>query len=403
MSAAFGDAELAMLWQIELDLPPEDRPSGASTKAISFATIEYCRQRGCLPELEAAVLKLRPKNHEVKKYHETYAAKEVVESMVGIKSDPGSRKHIRQFYRGDFRAARDLIYTLNGYKILHDNLHNLQVADLNIITDDDDLATMPEGIAKRFIKTFEDYVRDIGVGLNKLPPGDQDKERLWVKLFEEAIGQVCEALDAKDADRWRSNIAVLRSVCNRHLARIDGILLATVRLLPFDRLVAALTVIRQEPPGDPTRADHQLLHRQLERGINGLRELQRALTARLEEHNLWQQLDALLVMAAGFLTSSQANRSSFKIVWAQLKSALEDRCRCTTEKWSCELCKRTQQVKSEVEREQTQFASIRKSFDRLKIEASAVFLRVDRELRESVGKLEPIGDAVDSLLEDPVP
>src|SRR5262249_14239997 len=133
------DVDLKAIWSFELEMPGAEYPAGRPGKDTIFHIVESCQERGLLTRLESAVFRLRPENHKVKKYRQTYAALEVADSIIHIKSFQDGRTIILRFYREDFHVARDRIYTLNGYKIIHDCLHNLQVTDLSIIGDDVDL------------------------------------------------------------------------------------------------------------------------------------------------------------------------------------------------------------------------------------------------------------------------
>ncbi len=295
-------------------------------------------------------------------------------------------------FQTDFRAAREQIALLSGYKDLHDLLHDLQLHCYKGVVQA--AAGFPEDISA--VSSLNDYAMTLGNIVDNLRQviarvvlPEQDVS--WIDSVGTAKTNLNDALELSDKDLLKAVIWNLSRVLNTQPVLINKSLTQTARVLRLPSLTEALA-----------RIYNRLTTLDLDAGkverfrtsVDALRHVDLGLTVLVNEHDNWQALDRELRLIEGTI-----DRDFFdlQMSWPEVKARADRLCSNVADEWAQNLLKEGRGLDAALAANNP--LKIKTGFNNFQRRVSIRFFQVDKNLKALCDDLRRIGEPLTSVLE----
>jgi hypothetical protein len=300
------------------------------------------------------------------------------------------------------------ISSLRTYKLLHDNLHHLQIifplfaeAARNIQEASEDL--------DKYINLIENHSISIRRIIQELPSSRQSIEVVWAKKLEATAELAQQAIDGLDGvvdpqeclmkrgTKARKSIREFRGLLVRETSRIDGILNAGLNLGDLKDL---FTRVAKRQSIDSMAAAT------LRQGSISTEHILSQIKALVNQHFQWQEIDLalweveeqlrnpLISDASDFDTLIDA--SDFDALWKEIKGNVAMMIETEPTVAGTKLLNKLDAVNSE--RVDKDWQGLKLKFERFSRAARLEFLKVDSRLNTLAGEVVEIGMSLQNLL-----
>jgi hypothetical protein len=310
-----------------------------------------------------------------------------------MRTDPAVRDEVVKF-QSDFNGVRDRLNKLQDYKSLHDLLHNLQVQCVNGMLSD--VRQFPDDAEAS--GRLVDYSRGLDELVEQLEQVTSSasfprEELTWLPSVKESQQLITEGLDDNDAAKLQSALRLLRRVLDMQPPRIDKRLTAKADDLRLDRLVEAMTTIRDRVVHrglDPTKFS------EFEKGARDLDDLNVNLKGLVVDHSRWQDADMQIRQIQGRPLQDIQDIDDWVGYWQYLHDLMQPLYKDRTDSWAERLRKEAEKLDAAIQ--VRDLAKIRQSFGRYRGDANQRFHAADKDLKTLCDELRDVGDRLDSML-----
>ncbi|HKB03085.1 MAG TPA: effector-associated domain EAD1-containing protein [Gemmataceae bacterium] len=329
--AAFDRQELADLLSEKLNIRLDEEVIQESEpgQEVTMAAIRYVDRRDRLDDLLSAAMAARPMNSELRQFATRRGAgrvRDAVRSLADrLRADPNLKAGAVQF-RTHFATARDEMFLLDRYKVLHDCLHKVQ---LRVQAIGRVAAAFPaDAGAATELAAYLDEFRDAAhearqYATEVLTSAD---ELVWIDEFDRALTDAQKALDDADPKRLAEAVEALQRV-PLAAVEVNRNLIGAARRVRLDRLGEALDSLIKavDGPGVPD-ADRKLVEK-LRAGLDGVRALAPQLAGLIDTHASWQRVDTALAAAETAADAEYGAGPERRVPrWPQVKDLLKRLC-----------------------------------------------------------------------------
>lgn len=408
---SFSDSELQDLcWEIRVDY--ESLPgSGKAYKARELVAFHERRQR--LKVLVVEVLRFRPHvaldslltTEQVvlatptivpstavpRAGHETQMISQGLTALIKLLRSPEVRTAVVAF-QTDFEAASGQIDLMNDYKQLHDLMQQLENRYFLLYNDqrrlpaddtawDNILMNEPDLRAK---------IADLLEAVNRA--SFDSAEVAWTRQLERARDELHTAAEDLDLDSLQSATRGLSRFLNRQPSRINAQLVTTAANLRLDKLIEALTAVKQKLAAAASIYSQEVVD-QLDQGVAALDDLAGRLSQLVQMHNALQDIDDELRRVEASLAQDTADLED---AWYDLEPMVADLCRGQTDEWAVEL----QETAATLGQALADAAPVhvRRHFRRFRSQVGRRFRQVDMALLALCQDMQKVGEPLDLLL-----
>lgn len=295
-------------------------------------------------------------------------------------------------FQADFRVAYEQVNRLGDYKDLHDQLHELQVhcyvhVAMAAPRFPDDETTV-DGLTVHAL-TIEDVVEALGE--IAVRPSIPRQELAWIEEVRLSKADLRGAVDNLDADCLKKAIWRMNRLLATQPARINALLNHSAHALNLPRLLTALR-----------RVSEALITLELDArevaafqaGVTALGELDRLLSALVDDHDRWQALDVELRRIEA---SIEHDLLEFEMSWPDVRKNCEGLYTGRQEDWAVALKKESDSLDELLKASNP--ARLRRGFRCYQRRVTDRFYRVDVKLKTLCGELRQIGAPLDAVLE----
>ncbi len=294
-------------------------------------------------------------------------------------------------FQTDFGAAHQQLDAVADYKDLHDQLHQLQfhcyvplVQEAPRFPTDDhalDILTASlmdlEGIAIQLNQV---------VSRSSLPKRETD----WIGEVSVAQTNWHTAIDQLDSSQLRRVINRLRSLLAIQPSRINARLNQAAGSLRLQALVVALSQVSNHLQSLQLDADQVS---QFQSGLAALSQLEQNLTALVDDHDRWQEIEVELWRLEGSLAQ---DASELELTWPDLKVKSDALCGATGVEWAATLRKEGESLTAALAGGNP--VAIKRAFTGYRRRASNRFFQVDADLKSLCGELRKVGAPLSTVL-----
>lgn len=181
------------------------------------------------------------------------------------------------------------VVVLQVHKALHDDLHQLQLRRYESLQEAADLLAGGDKSKLGMLRDFQDRLQmtqpSMLATLKQLPVADTNKrvQEQWIGKLGKAADMLQLALDVPDVPKVKLSLGIVLRILESEPTRINNVIFATARALPLPSLVETLSMISAVET--PTAA------RYLPVSADQVHAVHAMLTARVAEHQLWQEAD----------------------------------------------------------------------------------------------------------------
>jgi hypothetical protein len=294
-------------------------------------------------------------------------------------------------FRTDFQAASEQIDLLSDYKDLHDILHRLQFQCFNGIQQiaprfpDDEMAadTLSDSLV-----TLDGIISEVQEFSKRASAAKQ--EVTWFQELTDSRAELQTAVDASDPKPLKKLIWRLNRLLSTQPSKINGRLNTAARALRLSALNKALVDIL----GNVQSLDFDAAKKEsFQRGVDGLTALSFSLTALIDSHDAWQNVDVELRRVE---TLIEHDLAELEMSWPDLKARAEALYGAVTDEWAAALKKEAGGLDAALGEQNP--AKIKRSFRNYRRRAGDRFFRVDIDLKTLCGELRQVGAPLASVL-----
>jgi len=308
-----------------------------------------------------------------------------------VQRSPEVRKAVIEF-QTDFKVAREQIEQLGDYKDLHDLLHRLQFNCYNGIAYS--AAQFPNNdetidILTDHTLTFEGIVGELKAVASRSSTPKQ--EVMWIDEAEQMKIDLDNAITSLDENKLKNVIGRLNRLLATHPARINTLLNYAARALRLPALCDALTRVCNDLTAlnlDPEKVDA------FQSGVDALTKLEKILNDRVDEHDLWQNLEVELRLME---TQVDRDLDQFCVDWPDVKQKAEGLYIASEDEWAIALKNDSLALDEAVS--YLDPIKTRRGFRNFQRRVANRFYQVDLELKALCGNLGQIGTPLASVLE----
>jgi hypothetical protein len=228
------------------------------------------------------------------------------------------------------RSVSDHMHELRGYKSLHDRLHTIQrqyyeqmrTAMRRIATDSDARDQLDT-----YISELEDIITELRGIVEKY--AFLRETTLWLPRLSEIHAQIRAAFVAADVGRIESGLDQIGSILRVYPSRIHQRLSEAAGKMELARLIAGMRDIQDILTN--MQPDQDIIG-SLTDDLEGLSEL----TKLVNDHGIWQSVDALLDQI-----QNRLNQSDLSLLWDMLKTQAASLYTTRSDSWARFLRERT--------------------------------------------------------------
>jgi hypothetical protein len=295
-------------------------------------------------------------------------------------------------FRTDFRVAHEQVNRLGDYKDLHDQLHKLQFHCYNGVAQaaprfpDDDLTVDSLTDHALTIETIVEELNDL-----TLRPSIPRQELSWIEEVRLAKTDLRNAVDALDASCLKKALWRMNRLLSTQPARINALLNHSAHALNLPELLKALTRVSDTLSSldlDPKKVGT------FQSGVVAMGELNRLLTALVDDHDRWQALDVELRRVEA---SMEHNLFEFEMSWPDIKKSCEPMYLEKADDWASALKKESDALEALIAGNNP--AKTRRCFRSYQRRVTDRFYRVDVKLKLLCGEMRQIGSPLAAVLE----
>ncbi len=403
--SAFPSAEeLAMMVRDALDVNLAHVAGGSNLSLVTFSLIGWAEAHGKLQELIAKAHEANPGNSELGALLTLFSSREGkqvqpvnqgLEALSILLENPKVQAKVFAF-RSLFEVARKQVDLLGDYKDIHDQLHDLQRGcydQIKIAVDriqEDSEAADNLRDYQLTLSGFTNRVRQIA-----LRGSEAAGEAVSVQKVLEQAGQALQrGLGGSDVKSLREAVRALSRILSTRPPLIDTALRHAAQALELPKLVAAFQVVY-----DWTRTlnlDAERVQR-FRAGVEALSQIDSKLSAMIEAHTRWQDMDVTLRLIEFRLEFSlESGAAELGDLWPDLKERSEQLSTGNADGWGTDLQKVGVELDGAIALQDP--VKVRRPFKRYRQLAADRFYWVDKALREQCGALRTIGEPLDSVL-----
>ncbi len=306
-------------------------------------------------------------------------------------------------------GAISSIDTLAAYKNLHDALHSFQYAvgsfqDLFVAARDIGTDKGARELRK-FLGSLRLLSQTIRQWIGQLPdsPGIREFDEIWHNDLTHAAGVLQEEIDSRSPGVFEPLLEV-RRILRVTPHRLNQQILETAKRLPFGILAAGLGEIAAKLPDDDTA------QAPVENAREAILLLSAAISARVREHGLWQDVDNRLYDLMEMIESADRGGGAspadptlpfqFAPVWRIVKARVQTLITLDAGgRWTRAIEAYTTDVSDLLAREKIDEKFIL-AFEAYRDEAQQRFVNVDFELKAECASLVRISDPLHRILEE---
>lgn len=220
------------------------------------------------------------------------------------------------------QLARDMIDRLdelNGYKSVHDALHQLQMsvmsefARLSAETTSDAERQMSVALQLEEMKLARERIARQFPGTGARPAAVQSRD-----LVAEQIGRIVDriaALDPAKRETAETAAGLLRAMLRPQMSLFDSRLVETSDQIPFEKFAQALAALEQPAVAAPEEGENPAL---LGNVSSSLEDIGERLFNRQKAHRLWQQAEATILNMEELLRGS-GREDEIRFHWENLE------------------------------------------------------------------------------------
>jgi hypothetical protein len=313
-----------------------------------------------------------------------FALRELMQRSSDVRGDAST-------FQADFRAAREQIDLLGGYKDLHDLLHRMQFhcyngivqAALRFPSDDVAVDSLTD-----YALTLDSIVAELQQVLahSALPK----QETIWVDDVVAARVDLNAALDGQDEKLLKRVIWRLNRLLTTQPALVNKSLNQTARVLRLPALTEVLARICERLASlelDTGKVE------QFETGVRALQQLDRGLATLVDDHDRWQALDLELRRIEGTLDHDLFD---LEMSWPDVKTRGEPLYLNVADDWAQALQKESHNLDEALAASNP--AKVKRGFRNFQRRVSERFFQIDVNLKAVCGDLRQIGAPLASVL-----
>lgn len=283
-------------------------------------------------------------------------------------------------FRTVFQAACKQIDTLRSYKLLHDQLHDIQFRCYENI--EREMQHYPEReYSADNLATYADNLEDCIAELHEIIANAPTLRNapVWIDWLAEAHSQILQALSIENTLLLRRATDQIRRVLNVYPTPINARLISTVQSMDLGTLVDIMEYIYRTCSDVGVNAETV---GRLGDGLTALRELHAKLTNLSSDHEQWQPIDNLLRLPNDSLDDIVA-------LWDKLKLQAGELYGSSKEDWARELRDDADKIDQAVQLQDARV--IKQQFISYRSRAMRRFFQVDKQLRKVCDKLDHVG------------
>jgi hypothetical protein len=325
----------------------------------------------------------------------TQSAEQGLLALVELMRNPEVQARVATF-DAVFETSSTQIEVLGYYKDLHDLLHTLQFNCCNYLTnnivrrakrDPDDETIWDD------VDGYEQTLQNIMGGLDKAAQQASIARTAlpWIQKLIDNLKVLFQCLERKDIQQIDDAIKPIQRVLAVRPSQINACLAAAAETLPLPRLVEDLKEVSDSLDG--ARVSSVTVSKFAE-GVRAIEQLKENLSALIESHNNWQEIDLEIRRIEGNMA---ADYSELEDSWADLKVLTESQCNCTEADWAQLLKKKIAELDKALA--DADAVKIRQSFQSYRSKSNARFFEVDLALKELCSQLRKVGEPLTTVWE----
>ena len=324
------------------------------------------------------------------KYASEYAS-EGLQALADLMHDADVRDTVAEF-KTVFRDTRRQVEVVYNYKDLHDQLHDIQLQCYAPIVREterfpiDPIAVTVVTNSRETLESRIANISEITQRANYLA-----SERADLQSLQQVLATLDTALTELDAALLKKTTQKLSRVLTLQPSRVNAKLVTAAGNLHLESLVAAMQKISQRLTELHAHADKV---RQFSDGVRALETLHTALTALIQEHDLWQVVDNRFNLLA---TEIEQEVDSLGDSWNDVRQIAAPLYEKKLEAWAEKYRLLEERLlKAIAEHNPIQ---ARMQFDLCRGRAVDRFFQVDGSLKRSCENLRKIGDPLAAVLQ----
>jgi CHAT domain len=297
-------------------------------------------------------------------------------------------------FRTDLEAAHAQLAVMDDYKALHDGLHQIYLFGYKPIR-----KALPAFDNPLVLETCGSYALDIHKAVERmqdiLKQGRIQTAAIpWLSMLAQDDQLLRQGITAQNARIVRTTIDLLGHILDSQPERINDSIKLAAANVRLDKLGEALASAATSSTGGASiSATDAAVVRS---GADSVARVWQQLRTLLEEHSLWQYLDAELRNLEKFLEHAE-DRPSFALSWPPARTQIEQLCDKSREDWAVSLVAASASIDAELAG--LGAGSLVDGFDRVRGGADQRFFTVDKRLRELCNGLVKLGEPLDALVE----
>ncbi|HLF03090.1 MAG TPA: hypothetical protein VI547_14000, partial [Anaerolineales bacterium] len=212
----------------------------------------------------------------------------------------------------------------------------------------------------------------------------------WLQELTDSRAELQTTVEASDPKPLKKLIWRLNRLLSTQPSKINGRLNNAARALRLSALNKALVDIL----GSVQALDFDAAKKEsFQRGVDGLTALSFSLTALIDSHDAWQNVDVELRRVETLIEHDPAE---LEMSWPDLKAKAEALYGAVTDEWAAALKKEAEGLDAALGEQNP--AKIKRSFRSYRRRAGDRFFRVDIDLKTLCGELRLVGQPLASVL-----
>lgn len=289
--------------------------------------------------------------------------------------------------RNDFEYARKHINIVRDYKNIHDALHELEINCYRVISAE--ASRFPSKGASGDLSIYLVILSDIK---NRIKATVERGFIPWTEgplldRLEDAEKTLNEALTTRERKIFNKAVGDIGHILRFNLSRINHRLIDSASSLSLPDLIEGMEQVQSQLVrygSDPGEIQA------IEKGIQSLRNLDRSLSTRTQEHNEWQEINDELKLAESDLFTAIEQ-------WTHTKERIDNLCSGSTEIWSLSIRKCCEQLDSALGNKETN-KNVKEIFRSLNRAVVVRFQQVDGYLKDFYDQVKTLDEPITSIM-----